>query len=71
MYIVISNGTNLLYYIFDQLQHGPCLLMRYGEHYQKSSEMDFTWIEEAWKMKGHLETIKTGMKEKGYVWINI
>lgn len=34
---------------------------------KKSYEMDFTWREEAWKMKGH----KTGMKEKRYVWINI
>lgn len=45
--------------------------MRYGEYYKKNFEMDFIWIEEVWKMKGYLEIIKIGMKEKGYVWINI
>lgn len=39
-YILIFNGTNLLNYIFDQLQHGPCALMRYRECYKKSYEMD-------------------------------
>lgn len=47
------------------LQHGPCALMRYREHYKKSYEMDSTWKEEALKMKGHLEeAIKTEMREK-------
>lgn len=64
-YILIFNGTNLLNYISDQLQHGPCALMRYREHYKKSYEMDSTWKEEALKMKGHLEeAIKTDMRGK-------
>lgn len=41
--------------------------MRYRQYFKKSYEMDFIWREEVWKMKGY----KKGMKEKGYIQINI